>query len=68
MKLTLIPTFTCSPIPSEEIGIVMDHCRRLYKATKNVYFNSFFPRTITQWNSLPIDIVSLDLVDVFKSK
>ena len=30
---------------------------RLYKATKNVYFNSFFPRTIMQWNSLPSDIV-----------
>ena len=45
-----------------------DYRCRLYKATKNVYFNSFFPRTIMQWNSLPSDIVSVDSVDVFKSK
>ena len=28
----------------------------------------FFPRTIMQWNSLSSDIVSVDSVDVFKSK
>ena len=41
---------------------------RLYKATKNVYFNSFFSGTIMQWNSLTSDIVSVDSVDIFKSK
>ena len=41
---------------------------RLDKATKNVYFYSFFPRTIRQWNSLPSDIVDENSLDIFKSK
>ena len=41
---------------------------RLDKATKNVYFYSFFPRTIRQWNSLPSDIVDENSLDLFKSK
>ena len=45
-----------------------DYSYRLYKATKIVYFNSFFPRTVMQWNSHPSDIVSVDSVDVLKSK
>ena len=41
-----------------------DYWYRLYKATKNVYFNSFFPRAIMQWNNLSSDIVSVDSMDV----
>ena len=38
------------------------------KATKNVYFYSFFPRTLRQWNSLPSDIVDTSSLPQFQSK
>ena len=28
-----------------------------YRATKNAYFYSYFPRTIREWNTLPVTIV-----------
>ena len=31
-----------------------------YRATKNAYFNSCFPRTIREWNALPATIVEAD--------
>ena len=38
------------------------------KATKNIYFYSFFPRTLRQWNSLPADIVESNSLSQFQSK
>ena len=38
------------------------------KATTNVYFYSFFPRTLRQWNSLPSDIVESSSLPQFQSK
>ena len=41
---------------------------RLDKATKDVYFYSFFPRTIRLWNSLPAELVESCSLSTFKSK
>ena len=38
------------------------------KATKNLYFYSFFPRTLRQWNNLPADIVESNSLSQFQSK
>ena len=37
-------------------------------AKKDVFKFSFFPRTITEWNSLPKDTVNATSLDSFKSK
>ena len=38
------------------------------KATKNLYFYSFLPRTLRQWNNLPADIVESNSLSQFQSK
>jgi len=38
-----------------------------YRATKNVYFYSYFPRTIREWNALPAAIVEADSLARFQS-
>ena len=35
--------------------------------TKNTYFNSYFPRTIREWNALPSTIVEADSLARFPS-
>ena len=39
---------------------------RLYTTNTSTYANSFFPRTIKDWNSLPIDIKAVESLDQFK--
>jgi len=36
--------------------------------TKDVYFYSFFPRTLRMWNKIPKDIVESDSLETFKTK
>ena len=44
-------------------------CRyRQVKATKNIYFNSFFPRNIRLWNRLPEQNVESNFSGIFESK
>ena len=38
-----------------------------YRTTKNVYFYSYFPRTIREWNALPAAIVESDSLARFQS-
>ena len=38
-----------------------------YRATKNAYFYSYFPRTIREWNALPATIVEADSLARFQS-
>jgi len=38
-----------------------------HSCNTNVYSNSFFPRTIRDWNSLPSDPSLRQTVDTFKS-
>ena len=38
-----------------------------YSATKNAYFYSCFPRTIREWNALPVTIVEADSLACFQS-
>jgi len=38
-----------------------------YRATKNAYFDSYFPRTIREWNALPAAIVESDSLVRFQS-
>ena len=38
-----------------------------YRATKNAYFYSYFPRTIREWNALPETIVEADSLARFQS-
>ena len=40
---------------------------RRYQAYSDALKNSFFPRTIPQWNSLPSSVVSVQTTDEFKS-
>jgi hypothetical protein len=39
---------------------------RQVSAKKDVYLCSFFPRTITQWNTLPAELVQCQSLDAFK--
>lgn len=45
------------------------HCSRLlqYTCNSNAYASSFFPRTIRDWNSLPVDPLLHQTVDGFKA-
>ena len=44
-------------------------CRyRQVKTTKNIYFNSFFPRNIRLWNRLPEENVESNFSGIFESK
>ena len=56
--------------PNTELRTRASHNYRYLqdKATKNTYFNSFFPRTIRHWNSLPAEIVETNSFEVFKTK
>ena len=38
-----------------------------YRATKNAYFYSYFPRTMREWNALPAAIVESDSLARFQS-
>ena len=38
-----------------------------YRATKDAYFYSYFPRTIREWNGLPAAIVETDSLARFQS-
>ena len=38
-----------------------------FKATKSIYFNSYFPRTVRAWNRLPKSIVDSPSLVTFKS-
>ena len=38
-----------------------------YRATKNAYYYSYFPRTIREWNELPAAIVEADSLARFQS-
>lgn len=38
------------------------------RATKDVFKYSFPPRTLSEWNSLPKEIVLSETIDVFKSE
>ena len=49
-----------------------DNDRLKYKSTVSpridAFLNSFFPRTVTQWNSLPYNIRDIVSVDQFKAE
>ena len=38
-----------------------------YRTMKNMYFYSYFPRTIREWNALPAAIVEADSLARFQS-
>ena len=49
-----------SPWYVESIRFITYHCRL------NIYQHSFFPRTVTYWNQLPVSITNLQCLDSFK--
>lgn len=42
------------------------NCFRQIRTNKDIYRFSFYPRTITQWNQLPVNTVAADTVESFK--
>ena len=46
------------------------HAYKYYsiRATKNIFFNSFFPRTVRSWNKLPAEIAEAKSLSHFNSK
>ena len=57
-------------IPSQETRTRNSHIfkYRVPRVTKDIFKYSFYPRTLTEWNSLPKEIVLSETLDVFKSK
>ena len=45
-----------------------DHKFFNINATKDVYFYSFFPRTLRVWNKLPKGVVDSNSLEIFKTK
>ena len=43
------------------------HRLREISTNKDTYRNSFFPRTVKQWNALPSDVAGVTKVDQFKA-
>lgn len=40
---------------------------RIPRATKDIFKCSFFPRTISEWNQLPVETVNAKSIDSFKN-
>ena len=49
-----------SPRYVDSVRFITYHCRL------NIYQHSFFPRTVTYWNQLPVSITNLQCLDSFK--
>ena len=47
-----------------------NHCSKFqhYQSKTDVYWNSFFPRTVPEWNNLPPMIGETDNLNYFKYK
>ena len=57
-------------VPSTRINTRLNHDMsfQIPYAKKNVYKNSFFPRTLKDWNALPQDTVHAPSLNCFKTK
>ena len=57
-------------IPSQETRTRNSHAfkYRVPRATKDIFKYSFYPRALTEWNSLPKEIVLSETLDNFKSE
>ena len=55
-------------IPNSELRTRNSHAfkYRMPKVSKDVFKFSFFPRSITEWNSLPADLVNCKSLSDFK--
>ena len=55
-------------IPNSELRTCNSHAfnYRIPKVSKDVFKFSFFPRSITEWNSLPADLVNCKSLSDFK--
>ena len=45
-----------------------NNCFHLPDTASIAYKNSFFPRTISEWNELPESVVSAQSLEIFKAK
>ena len=58
----------------ETLNIIKRHqnlnknCFQLPKSTNSAYKNSFFPRTISEWNELPDSVVDAPNIETFKTR
>ena len=45
-----------------------DHCKKIRRLQSRIlpYHNSFFPKTIREWNGLPTDVIEAENVNIFK--
>ena len=43
-------------------------CFQLPESSNNVYKNSFFPKSISEWNELPESVVNAPSAETFKSR
>ena len=78
-RLTLLYKMSRGEIDIDTVSFLRPHAEsrtrashsyryRQDKATKNLYFYSFFPRTLRQWDNLPADIVESNSLSQFQSK
>jgi hypothetical protein len=66
-EIVAIPITTLlTPVPYQSRH-THQYTFQLYQCNNNYYKYSFFPRTITQWNSLPDTAVSATTLDAFKA-
>ncbi|CAB4025778.1 Hypothetical predicted protein, partial [Paramuricea clavata] len=56
-------------VPSQETRTRNSHTfkYRVPRATKDIFKYSFYPRTLTEWNSLPKELVLSETLDTFQS-
>ena len=58
----------------ETLNIIKRHqnlnnkCFQLPKSTNSAYKNSFFPKTISEWNELPDSVVDAPNIETFKTR
>ena len=48
--------------------ILHDNCYQLPQSKTTIYKNSFFPKTISDWNELPKFVVEAENINIFKDR
>lgn len=67
-RLNINTTKYLTPHHGRNLRGINDYTYEVPQQRVNVYANSFFPKTIRQWNALPLPVVQCDSVENFEKR